>query len=66
MNIPVIDENLNAVKKGLRMKVDNVQLDDDGCVERILVRYTQRGVRGGLMIEVANKKELRGAIEVGR
>ena len=39
--IPVVDEKLNATKKGLRMKAVGVEVDEYGRLKEMIVEWTQ-------------------------
>ena len=40
MTIPVIDNDPDGRKKGLRMKIISVETDDDGKVTQLVIKYS--------------------------
>lgn len=49
--IPVIDEEPNATKKGLRIKIDGVEVNENGEIKSVYYRYSQYHETGGGIIE---------------
>lgn len=47
MIIKVIDNEPDARKKGLRMKITEVNVDEDGKITELFIEHSTRGVRGG-------------------
>lgn len=48
-----IDEAPNGTKKGLRMKIQGLDLDEDGYIIRIYVEYSLLNCRGGAVLPLA-------------
>ena len=59
MIVKNIDEAPNATKKGLRMKVQSVELDEDGYIERIYVEYTLLRERGGAVLPLGERNRIK-------
>lgn len=55
--IPVIDEQPDRRKKGLRMKVTGVVVDDQGYLEQIEVEWSTYDCRGVGWIKVKERQE---------
>ena len=55
--IPVIDERPDGRKKGLRMKVTGVEVDDQGYLEQIKVEWSTYDCRGVGWIKTKERQE---------
>lgn len=61
--IPVIDERPDRRKKGLRMKVISLVVDDQGYLEQIEVEWSTYDRRGAGWIKVKERQEnIKGAL----
>lgn len=53
MFVKNIDEAPSATKKGLRMKIQGLDLDEDGYITQIFVEYSLLKCRGGAVLPLA-------------
>lgn len=53
--ISVIDDKPSANKKGLRVKVQTVELDENNNLLRLHIDYSGWRVRGGGIVEVSQR-----------
>lgn len=53
MFVKNIDEAPNVTKKGLRMKIQGLDLDEDGYIIQIYVEYSLLNCRGGAVLPLA-------------
>ena len=56
--IPVIDERPDGRKKGLRMKVTGVEVDDQGYLEQIKVEWSTYDCCGVGWIKAKERQEI--------
>ena len=63
MNIPVIDEELDARKHGLRIKVMDLETDDDGYIIQMSLWYTGYRQEGGFILEASKDNRIKLEIE---
>lgn len=56
--VNVIDDSPNATKKGLRMKVTGVELDENNNLIALHVDYSEWHLRGGGIVEVAQRNKV--------
>lgn len=55
--ITVVDNNPSANKKGLRIKVESVELDENNNLLALHIDYSGLHERGGGIVEVAQKNK---------
>ena len=55
--ITVVDNNPSANKKGLRIKVESVELDENNNLLALHIDYSGLHARGGGIVEVAQRNK---------
>jgi len=55
--ITVVDNNPSANKKGLRIKVESVELDENNNLLALHIDYSGLHVRGGGIVEVLQRNK---------
>lgn len=55
--ITVVDNNPSANKKGLRIKVESVELDENNNLLALYIDYSGLHVRGGGIVEVLQRNK---------
>ena len=55
--IPVVDSNPSANKKGLRIKIESVELDENNNLLALHIDYSGWHVRGGGIVEVLQRNK---------
>lgn len=56
--IPVLKGPLSAAKKGLRIEVNHVIVDENNVIQELYIEYSCFHERGGAIIEVAQKNKV--------
>lgn len=56
-SVSVIDNNPSANKKGLRIKVEGVALDENNNLVELFIDYSGYHCRGGGVVEVAQRNK---------
>lgn len=56
--ITVVDNNPSANKKGLRIKVESVELDENNNLHALHIDYSGLHVRGGGIVEVLQRNKI--------
>lgn len=56
--IPVIDSILGANKKGLRIKVDGVTVDEENNLVSMSIEYSAYHERGGAVLEISQRNKI--------
>ena len=56
-SVRVIDSSPTANKKGLRIKVESVELDENNNLLALLIDYSGFHVRGGGVVEVSQRNK---------
>ena len=56
--VDVIDESPNATKKGLRMKIEAVELDENNNLIALHIAYSKWRERGWAIVEVAQRNKV--------
>ena len=56
-SVKVIDSKPSANKKGLRMKVDSVELDENNNLLALHIDYSGLHIRGGGIVEVSQRNK---------
>lgn len=56
-SVSVIDNNPSANKKGLRIKVESVELDENNNLLALYIDYSGLNERGGGIVEVAQRNK---------
>lgn len=56
-SVSVIDNNPSANKKGLRIKVESVELDENNNLLALYIDYSGLHERGGGIVEVAQRNK---------
>lgn len=57
--VDVIDESPNATKKGLRMKIEAVELDENNNLIALHITYSKWHESGGAIVEVAQRNRVK-------
>lgn len=57
-SIYVIDSNLGANKKGLRIKVDWVDVDEENNLVSMHIEYSAYRERGGAVLEISQRNKI--------
>ena len=55
--IPVIDSNLGANKKGLRIKINWVEVDEENNLVSMGIEYSAYHERGGGVLEISQRNK---------
>lgn len=56
--VNVIDDSPNATKKGLRMKIQAVELDENNNLIALHIAYSKWRESGGARVEVAQRNKV--------
>ena len=56
--IPVKDSILGANKKGLRIKVDSVEVDEENNLLSMRIEYSAYRERGGAVLEISQRNKI--------
>ena len=57
--VNVIDESPNATKKGLRMKIQAVELDENNNIIALHIAYSEWRHSGAGILEVAQRNQVK-------
>lgn len=57
--IPVIDSRPNASKKGLRIKVESAEVDENGVLKSLYIDHSDLGLRGSGYIYLSGANNIK-------